>query len=90
MSNRLPDPLGGPEAAVAAYWLERADVIVLPTTSSKQDFNGVLDYLDVADLPPAVVPYIVPKGRRNRDHQVTHAYLGAIRCRVHQLVEIPD
>lgn len=90
MSNRLPDPLGGPEAAAAAYWLAHAHVIVLPTTSSKQDFNGVLDYLDVAGLPPAVVPYIVPRVRVNRDHEVTRAYLEAIRARVHQVVEVPD
>jgi len=90
MSNRLPDPLGGPEAAAAAYWLDHADVIVLPTTSSKQDFNGVLDYLDVAGLPPVVVPYIVPRVRLNREHRVTRAYLEAIRARVNGLVEIPD
>ncbi|MDQ6747895.1 MAG: hypothetical protein M3010_07320 [Candidatus Dormibacteraeota bacterium] len=90
MSNRLPDPLGGPEAAVAAYWLEHADVLVLPTGGSRQDFNGVLDYLDVAALPPVVVPYIVPRTRAHRDHRVTQSYLAAIRPRVHALVEIPD
>jgi MinD-like ATPase involved in chromosome partitioning or flagellar assembly len=90
MSNRLPDPMAGPEAAVAAYWLEHADVLVLPTTSSKQDFNGVLDYLDVRGLPPTVVPYIVPGVKRNRDHPVTQQYLGVIRDRVHRIVEIPD
>ncbi|MFN2451284.1 MAG: hypothetical protein ABR541_02905 [Candidatus Dormibacteria bacterium] len=90
MSNRLPDPLGGPEAAVAAYWLEHADVLVLPTTCSKPDFNGVLDYLDVGGLPPVIVPYIVPRGRAHRDHHVARAYLAAIVPRVHAVVEIPD
>jgi len=90
MSNRLPDPMAGPEAAAAAYWLEHADVLVLPTTSSKQDFNGVLDYLDVRDLPPTVVPYIIPKVKRNREHPVTQQYLTVIRDRVHRIVEVPD
>jgi MinD-like ATPase involved in chromosome partitioning or flagellar assembly len=90
MSNRLPDPMAGPEAAAAAYWLEMADILVLPTTSSKTDFNGVLDYLDVRNLPPVVVPYIVPKVKKNREHEVTQAYLDEIRTRVHRIVDIPD
>jgi len=90
MSNRLPDPTGGPEAAVAAYWLDEADALVLPTGSSRQDFNGVLDYLDVANLPPTVVPYIASAARRNRRHPMTRQYLDAIRPRVQELVEIPD
>lgn len=90
MSNRLPDPMAGPEAAAAAYWLELADVLVLPTTSSKQDFNGVLDYLEVRDLPPTVVPYIVPKAKKNREHPATQQYLSTIRGRVQAIVEIPD
>ncbi len=90
MSNRLPDPMAGPEAAAAAYWLELADVLVLPTTSSKQDFNGVLDYLDVRDLPPTVVPYIVPKAKKNREHPATQQYLSTIRGRVQAIVEVPD
>lgn len=52
MSNRLPDPTGGPEATVAAYWLEEADALVLPAATSKQDFNGVLDYLEVSTFHP--------------------------------------
>ncbi len=90
MSNRLPDPTGGPEAAVAAYWLEEADALVLPTGSSRQDFNGVLDYLEVPKLPPTVVPYIASSARRNRRHPVTRQYLDEIGPRVQQLVEIPD
>ena len=35
LSNRLPDPTAGPEAAAAAYWLEHADVLVLPSAASK-------------------------------------------------------
>jgi len=30
MSNRLPDPTSGPEAAVAAFWLEEADALCCP------------------------------------------------------------
>jgi hypothetical protein len=90
MSNRLPDPTGGPEAAVAAFWLEEADALVLPTGSSRQDFNGVLDYLDVAGLPPTVVPYIAASARRNRRHPMVRQYLDAIASRVHAIVEIPD
>jgi hypothetical protein len=90
MSNRLPDPTSGPEAAVAAFWLEEADALVLPTATSRQDFNGVLDYLDVPDLPPTVVPYIVSSTRRNRRHLMTRQYLDAIRARVDCLIGIPD
>ncbi|MGH7722840.1 MAG: hypothetical protein ACRENL_08435 [Candidatus Dormibacteria bacterium] len=90
MSNRLPDPTGGPEATVAAYWLDEADALVLPTATSRQDFNGVLDYLDVANLPPTVVPYIVSPARRNRRHPMTLQYLESITARVHSLVQIPD
>ena len=90
MSNRLPDPTAGPEAAVAAYWLEIADVLVLPTSSARADFNGALDYLEVGDLPATVVAYIVPGSRRLRDNPATLDYLRAIRRRALALVEIPD
>ena len=90
LTNRLPDPMAGPESAAAAYWLEHADVLVIPTTSDKKDFNGVLDYLDVRDLPPTVVSYIIPPDRRNREHAVTQEYLSVIRSRVHRIVEAPE
>jgi len=90
MSNRLPDPTGGPEATVAAYWLEEADALVLPAATSRQDFNGVLDYLEVANLPPTVVPYIVSAARRNRRHPMTRQYLESITARVNCLTQIPD
>jgi MinD-like ATPase involved in chromosome partitioning or flagellar assembly len=90
MSNRLPDPTGGPEATVAAYWLEEADALILPTATSRQDFNGVLDYLDVSNLPPTVVPCIVSSARRNRRHPMTLQYLEAITARVHTVIQIPD
>ena len=90
MSNRLPDPTAGPEAAAAAYWLEHADVLVLPTAASKQDFNGVLDYLDVRDLPPAIVASLVPRTRRNREHPLAKRYMAAIAQRVYRVVDIPD
>ena len=90
MSNRLPDPTAGPEAAVAAFWLEHADVLVLPTASAKPDFNGVLDYLEVGDLPPVIVAYIAPKTRRNLEHPLTRRYMTAIERQAHRVVEIPD
>jgi MinD-like ATPase involved in chromosome partitioning or flagellar assembly len=90
MSNRLPDPTAGPEAAAAAYWLEHADVLVLPSAASKQDFNGVLDYLDVRDLPPAIVASLVPRTRRNREHPLAKRYMTAIAQRVYRVVDIPD
>jgi hypothetical protein len=90
MSNRLPDPTAGPEAAAAAYWLEHADVLVLPSAGSKQDFNGVLDYLDVRDLPPAIVASLVPRSRRNREHPLAKRYMTAIAQRVYKVVDIPD
>ena len=90
MSNRLPDPTGGPEAAVAAYWLDEADALVLPTAMSRQDFNGVLDYLDVGGLPPTVVPCIVSGARRNRRHPMTLEYLSLIEARVARVLEVPD
>ncbi len=90
MSNRLPDATGGPEASVAAYWLERADVLLLPTASSKQEFNGVLDFLDIQELPPTVVAYLTPRSRRNREHPLTRRYLEAISSRVEAVVSLPD
>jgi hypothetical protein len=90
MSNRLPDPTAGPEAAVAAYWLEEGDVLVLPTTASRSDFDGVLDFLDVGGLPPTVVPYIAGTSKRLRDNPLTLQYLEAIRSRAAAVVEIPD
>ncbi len=90
MSNRLPDPTAGPEAAAAAYWLEHADVLVLPTAGSKQDFNGVLDYLDVRDLPPTIVASLVPRTRRNREHPLVKRYMTAIAQRVYCVVDMPD
>jgi hypothetical protein len=76
--------------AAAAYWLEHADVLVLPSAASKQDFNGVLDYLDVGDLPPAIVASLVPRTRRNREHPLTKRYMTAIAQRVYRVVDIPD
>ncbi|HEX6539125.1 MAG TPA: ParA family protein [Candidatus Dormibacteraeota bacterium] len=90
LSNRLPDPTGGPEAAAAAYWLEVADAVVLPTAWSKQDFNGVLDYLELDGLPPAVVAYITPRTRRHREHPLTQRYLDSIAQRAHSVVKLPD
>ena len=90
MSNRLPDPTGGPAAAAAAYWLEHADVLVLPSAASKQDFNGVLDYLDVRDLPPVIVASLVARTRRNREHPLAKRYMTAITHRVYRVVDIPD
>lgn len=90
MSNRLPDPTAGPAAAAAAYWLEHADVLVLPSAASKQDFNGVLDYLDVRDLPPVIVASLVARTRRNREHPLTKRYMTAIAQRVYRVVDIPD
>jgi hypothetical protein len=90
MSNRLPDPTSGPEAAVAAFWLEEADALVLPTAMSRQDFNGVLDYLDVRGRPPTVVPCIISGARRNRRHPVTREYLDVIASRVDRVLEVPD
>ncbi|HKR98628.1 MAG TPA: hypothetical protein VJU79_03845, partial [Candidatus Dormibacteraeota bacterium] len=90
LSNRLPDPLAGPEAAVAAFWLEQADCLVLPTASAKQDFNGCLDYLELDDLPPTIVAYIRPASRRNREHPLTKRYLTAISQRASSIVSLPD
>ena len=90
MSNRLPDPTAGPEAAVAAYWLEVADVLVLPTTSARADFNGALDYLDVGGRPPTVVAYIVPASRRLRENPATLEYVRVLRRQATSLVEVPD
>lgn len=90
LSNRLPDPTAGPEASAAAYWLEHADVLVLPTAASKQDFNGVLDYLDVRDLPPTIVASLVPRTRRNREHPLAKRYMTAIEQRVFRVVDMPD
>jgi MinD-like ATPase involved in chromosome partitioning or flagellar assembly len=90
MSNRLPDPTAGPAAAAAAYWLEHADVLVLPSAASKQDFNGVLDYLDVRDLPPVIVASLVARTRRNREHPLAKRYMTAIAHRVYRVVDIPD
>lgn len=90
MSNRLPDLTAGPEAAVAAFWLDEADALVLPTATSRNDFNAVLDYLDVGDLPPVVVPCIVPSSRRTRNHPAARRYREEIAARVDRVVDIPD
>ncbi len=90
LSNRLPDPTAGPEASVAAYWLEHADVLVLPSAASKQDFNGVLDYLEVPDIPPVIVASLLPRTRRNREHPLAKRYMSAITQRAFRVVDIPD
>ena len=90
MSNRLPDVTAGPEAAVAAFWLDEADVLVLPTATSRNDFNAVLDYLDVGELPPVIVPCIVPSSRRTRNHPAARRYREEIGARVECVVDIPD
>jgi hypothetical protein len=76
--------------AAAAYWLEHADVLVLPSAASKQDFNGVLDFLEVRDIPPAIVASLVPRTRRNREHPLAKRYMAAIAQRAYRVVDIPD
>ncbi len=76
--------------AAAAFWLEHADVLVLPSAASKQDFNGVLDYLEVRDIPPAIVASLVPRTRRNREHPLAKRYMAAIAQRAYRIVDIPD
>ena len=90
LSNRLPDPMAGPEAAAAAFWLEHADVLVLPSAASKQDFNGVLDYLDLRDLPPVIIASLVARSRRNREHPLAKRYMAAIAHRAYRVVDMPD
>jgi hypothetical protein len=90
LSNRLPDVTAGPEAAAAAYWLEHADVLVLPSAASKQDYNGVLDYLDMRDLPPVIVASLVARSRRNREHPLAKRYMSAIAQRAYRVVDMPD
>lgn len=90
LSNRLPDPMAGPEAAAAAFWLEHADVLVLPSAASKQDFNGVLDYLDLRDLPPVIIASLVARSRRNREHPLAKRYMAAIAHRAYRVIDMPD
>ena len=90
LSNRLPDVTAGPEAAAAAFWLEHADVLVLPSAASKQDFNGVLDYLEMRDLPPVIVASLVARSRRNREHPLAKRYMSAIAQRAYRVVDMPD
>lgn len=90
LCHRLPDSAGPPEATAAASWLEVADVVVLPTAWSKQDFNAVLDYLALQDIPPAVVAYMPPRARRYREHPLTQRYVDAIALRACSIVELPS
>ena len=90
MSNRLPDVTAGPEAAVAAFWLDEADALVLPTATARNDFTAVLDYLDVGDMPPVVVPCIVPSNRRTRNHPAVRQYRDEIASRGATIVDVPD
>ena len=90
VSHRLPDSAGPPEAAAAAFWLEVADVVVLPTGWSKQEFNAVLDYLALHDVPPAVVAYMPPRARRHREHPLTQRYVDTIALRACSIVELPS
>ena len=90
LSNRLPDPVGPPEAAAAASWLEVADVVVLPTGLAKQNFNAALDYLALQDVPPTVVAYMPPRARRHREHPLTQRYVDAIALRACSIVELPS
>ena len=76
--------------AAAAYWLEHADVLVLPSAASKQDFNGVLDYLDMRDLPPVIIASLVARSRRNREHPLARRYMSAIAQRAYRVVDMPD
>ena len=63
MSHGLPDSAGTPEAAAAASWRDVADVVVLATAWSKQEFNGVLDYLELPELPSLLSSHKCPRAR---------------------------
>jgi hypothetical protein len=88
LANHMPE-IGDPAGEAVSYWLEHADAVMLPTTASQASFNGVLDYLDLPDLPPVVVAYIAPNDRKARKHPVNHAYLEEIGAKVCDIVEFP-
>ena len=93
LANHMPS-VGDPAGEAVAYWLEHADVLVLPSTSAKKSFNGVLDYLELSKqgvhLPPVVVPYIPSRERQVRQHQHTQTLLRAIEEEGARVVLIPN
>ena len=90
LPNRLPDASSA-EGAICAFYLELADLVVMPTTDDPNRLLGVLEYLDAPSLKgkPAIVSYIVSPDRRLRTHPRVVELLNRIRSRVTAVVPVP-
>lgn len=90
LPNRLPDASSA-EGAICAFYLDVADLVIMPTTDDPNRLIGVLEYLDAPSLrgKPAIVSYIVSPDRRLRTHPRVVELLDRIRSRVTAVVAVP-
>lgn len=90
LPNRLPDASSA-EGAICAFYLEEADLAVMPTTDDPNRLLGVLEYLDAPTLrgKPVIVSYIVSPDRKLRTHPRVVELLDRIRARAAAVVMVP-
>jgi len=90
LTNRLPSMTTSPEAAVAEYWIRRSSILILPMRVHPTDMDGVLQYLDVPDLPPVVVTYLSPRNKKTLERSAVKSFFATITPRVAAIIEVPD
>jgi hypothetical protein len=89
LSKPVLDEIAGP-LLTSAQFLIPAAVAISGVHKMMEHRESGGAYLEVRDLPPSLVAYIVPSARRNREHPLTKRYLAAIRQRAQSIVNLPD
>jgi hypothetical protein len=89
LSKPVLDEIAGP-LLTSAQFLIPAAVAISGIHKMMEHRESGGSFLELADLPPVVVAYIVPGTRRNREHPLTKRYLAAIRQRASCIVNLPD
>lgn len=90
LPNTLPSYTSA-ESAVAASYIDHADLVLVPTTDDPNSLRGVLDYIGVPSMrdKPCIVPYIVSTERGIRDDPKVRGMLDAIHERGASIVPFP-
>jgi len=89
LSKPVLDNIAGP-LLTSAQFLIPAAVALSGIHKMMEHRESGGSFLELRDLPAAVVAYIAPSARRNREHPLTKRYLAAIAQRAQCIVNLPD
>lgn len=89
LSRPVLDSVAGPLLTSAQFLIPSAVAISgIHKMMDHRESGG--SFLELPDLPPAVVAYIAPRARRHREHPLTQRYVDAIALRARAIIELPD